>query len=277
VKLDSHQHFWRYRAEDYGWIGEQEGALKRDFLPADLATELEQAGFDGCVAVQARQSLVETEWLLELADENPFIRGVVGWVDLRSPDLPAQLERLASRPRLRGVRHVVQDEPDDEFMLRGDFLRGIEGLGQRDLAYDILIFPRHLRVARELVSRFPGQRFILDHMAKPLIREGALEPWESDLRALAALPNVACKVSGLVTEADWRRWTPGDLRPYVHTVLDAFGAERLMIGSDWPVCTLAASYSEAVGAMTACLDGLSGNEQALVLGENAQSWYRIVP
>jgi L-fuconolactonase len=277
VKLDAHQHFWRYRAEEYGWIGEHEAALKRDFLPANLAIELERAGFDGSVAVQARQSLAETEWLLELAEGHSFIRGVVGWLDLCSPDLPSHLERLAAKPKLRGVRHVVQDEPDDEFMLREDFLRGIGSLEQWDLAYDILIFPRHLRVARELVHRFPEQRFILDHMAKPPIRKGVLEPWASDLRALAALPNVACKVSGLVTEADWRRWQPGDLRPYVHTVLDAFGAERLMIGSDWPVCTLAASYSDTVGGMMACLDGLSASEQALVLGKNAESWYRIAP
>jgi L-fuconolactonase len=180
--------------------------------------------------VQARQSLVETEWLLELAAGHSFIRAVVGWMDIRSPDLPAQLERLAPNPRLRGVRHVVQDEPDDGFMLRAGFLRGIASLRRWDLSYDILIFPRHLPAARELVGRFPEQRFILDHMAKPPIREGALEPWASDLRALATLPNVACKMSGMVTEADWEQWQPGDLRPYIHTVLDAFGAERLMIG-----------------------------------------------
>lgn len=277
MRLDAHQHFWRYRAEEYGWIGEEEGALKGDFLPNDLAVELGRAGFDGCVAVQARQSVVETEWLLELAEGHSFIRGVVGWLDLCSPELPAQLERFAPHPKLCGVRHVVQDEPDDRFMLREDFLRGIAQLKHWNLTYDILIFPRHLRVARELVGRFPEQRFILDHMAKPPIREGVLEPWASHLRALAALPNVACKVSGLVTEADRRSWQPTDLHPYVDTVVEAFGTERLMIGSDWPVCTLAASYADAMGAMTACLRDLSAREQALVLGRNAESWYGIAP
>ena len=277
MRLDAHQHFWRYRAEEYGWIGEEEGALKGDFLPADLAVELGRAGFDGCVAVQARQSLAETEWLLELADGYSFIRGVVGWLDLCSPELPAQLERFAPHPKLCGVRHVVQDEPDDRFMLREDFLRGIAQLKQWDLAYDILIFPRHLRVARELVGRFPEQRFILDHMAKPPIRQAALKPWASDLRALAALPNVACRVSGLVTEADWRHWKPSDLWPYVDTALEAFGAERAMIGSDWPVCTLAASYGDAMGAIVARLGDLSAREQALVLGGSAESWYGIRP
>ena len=277
MRLDAHQHFWGYGADEYGWIGEEEAALKRDFLPNDLAVELKRTGFDGCVAVQARQSLVETEWLLELAEGYSFIRGVVGWLDLYSTELPAQLERFATHPKLCGVRHVVQDEPDDRFMLREDFLRGIAQLKQWDLAYDILIFPRHLRVTRELVGRFPEQRFILDHMAKPPIRQAALEPWASDLRALAALPNVACKVSGLVTEADWRHWKPSDLWPYVDTALEAFGAERAMIGSDWPVCTLAASYGDAMGAMVARLGDLSAREQALVLGGSAESWYGIRP
>jgi L-fuconolactonase len=275
VKLDAHHHLWRYNDREYGWIGDEMGVLRRDFLPDELAREQSALGFDGGIAVQARESLAETEWLLGLAGEYDHIRGVVGWVDLCSPDLPAQLERFAANPKLRGVRHVVQDEPDEQFMLRQDFLRGIEQLRQWKLAYDILIYPRHLPAACELVRRFPEQVFVLDHMAKPPIKSRALEPWATGLRALAALPNVACKASGMVTEADWTRWRPADLRPYLDVVFEAFGTERVMIGSDWPVCTLAASYEETMGVVTEYIGNLSAPERGLVLGENAMRWYGI--
>ena len=275
MKLDAHHHLWRYNDREYGWIGDEMGVLRRDFLPDELAREQSALGFEGGIAVQARESLAETEWLLGLAGEYDHIRGVVGWVDLCSADLPAQLERFAANPKLRGVRHVVQDEPDEQFMLRQDFLRGIEQLRRWKLAYDILIYPRHLPAACELARRFPEQVFVLDHMAKPPIKSGELEPWATGLRALAAFPNVACKASGMVTEADWTRWRPADLRPYLDVVFEAFGTERVMIGSDWPVCTLAASYEETMGVVTEYIGNLSAPERGLVLGENAMRWYGI--
>lgn len=275
MKLDAHQHFWRYNQRDYGWIGDAMAALRRDFLPEELAREQTSLGFDGSIAVQARQSLAETKWLLQLADANPFIKGVVGWVDLCSPELSAQLERFAHHPKLCGVRHVVQDEPDDRFMLREDFLRGIAHLKQWKLTYDILVFPRHLPIAGELVKRFPEQTFVLDHLAKPPIKAGSLEPWATDMRALAAFPNVVCKASGMVTEADWDNWRAADFRPHLDIAFEAFGIERIMIGSDWPVCTLAASYAETVDIVIEYLRGLSLPEQDLILGKNAQTWYGV--
>ncbi len=275
MKLDAHQHFWRYNQRDYGWIGDDMAALRCDFLPTDLAREQIPLEFDGSIAVQARQSVAETEWLLQLAGENKRLLGVVGWLDLCSPELPAQLERLAPHPKLCGVRHVVQDEPDDRFMLREDFLRGIAQLQQRNLVYDILIFSRHLPIASELVSRFPEQTFVLDHLAKPSVRQGELEPWRTDLRVLASHPNVCCKVSGLMTEADWNNWRAADFRPYLDLAFEAFGIERIMIGSDWPVCTLAASYAETMGLVIEYLRSLSLSEQDLVLGKNAQTWYGV--
>ena len=275
MKLDAHQHFWCYNQREYGWIGDEMAALRRDFLPADLAREQLPLGFDGSIAVQARQSVAETEWLLQLAEENKRLHAVVGWLDLCSPELPAQLERFAPHPKLCGVRHVVQDEPDDQFMLREDFLRGIAQLQQWKLSYDILIFPRHLPIAGELVSRFPEQAFVLNHLAKPSVRQGELEPWRTDMRALASHPNVCCKASGLMTEADWNNWRAADFRPYLEIAFEAFGIERIMIGSDWPVCTLAVSYAETVGLVIEYLRDLSLSEQDLVLGKNAQTWYGV--
>jgi len=275
MRLDAHQHFWRYTASEYGWIGGDMAALRHDFLPDDLAREQVPIGFDGSIAVQARQSLQETEWLLQLADDHERIRGVVGWLDLCSPELPGQLERFAAHPKLRGVRHVVQDEPDDQFLLREDFRRGIGMLARRDLTYDILIFPRHLPAACDLVKSFPDQPFVLDHLAKPSIKDRLLEPWGTQIRELAALPNVLCKVSGMVTEADWRRWKRADLLPYLDLVFSAFGAERIMIGSDWPVCTLAASYADTMGIVIDYVGALSRDEQSRVLGENAREFYRV--
>src|SRR5277367_3102610 len=242
MRLDSHQHFWHYNPDEHTWMSNRMTALKRDFLPEDLAPLLASIQFDGCIAVQARQSLEETRWLLELADNHDLIRGVVGWVDLRSNDLPRQLESFARNPKLAGVRHVVHDEPDDEFMLRPEFRRGISRLQEFDLTYDLLLFPRHLPVAVELVKEFPAQPFVLDHVAKPKIAEGLLSPWREDIGALAQFPNVFCKLSGMVTEAKWRRWQAGDFRSYLDIVFEAFGPERLMIGSDWPVCTLSGDY-----------------------------------
>jgi L-fuconolactonase len=275
LKVDAHQHFWHYSSQEYDWIGPDMATLKQDRLPADLAPLLAAAGFDGTVAVQARQSLAETQWLLDLADQQPFIKGVVGWVDLRSPELPAQLERFSAHPRFRGVRHVVQDEPDDRFMLGDDFQRGIAALAEFGLTYDLLIFPRHLPAACELVARFPQQPFVLDHIAKPLIKDRVTEPWVTDIRRLAAFPNVWCKVSGLVTEADWHGWQPADFHPYLDVVFEAFGPSRIMFGSDWPVCTVAGSYAQVVGLVSAYAEKLSADEQAAVWGQTATRFYNL--
>jgi L-fuconolactonase len=269
MRIDAHQHFWRYSAEEYDWIDDSMATLRRDFLPSDLKPELDAAGFDACVAVQARQTLEETRWLLALADENPFIAGVVGWVDLRAESVRDQLAEF-SNPKLVGVRHVVQAEPDDGFLLRPDFLSGIAALQEFDLTYDILIYPRHLPVAVEFVSRFPEQRFVLDHLAKPFIKAQAIEPWASNIRELAKFPNVFCKLSGMVTEADWTSWTPEHFKPYLETALQAFGPDRLMIGSDWPVCKVAGSYRKVMSLVIQFLDLQPPDTREKVLGENAQ-------
>lgn len=275
MRIDAHQHFWRYDAAKYAWISREMAPLQRDFLPEDLRPLLEGTGFDGSVAVQACHSIEETEWLLELANANAFVRGVVGWVDLCSPDAPRQLEQLAANRKLVGVRHVAQDEPDDQFLLRPDFLRGIARLSEFGLAYDILIYPRHLRAASALARGFPDQRFVLDHIAKPLIAEGALAPWETGIRALAQLPNVYCKLSGMVTEARWRQWTREDFRPYLDVVLEAFGPARLMIGSDWPVCTLSANYQDTMAIVMEYVAELSAAEKDTILGGNCAAFYRL--
>jgi L-fucono-1,5-lactonase len=275
MHIDAHQHFWIYDPQDYGWIDETMIPLRRDFLPADLQHELEREGFQGSVAVQVRQSLRETQWLLELAAQSPFIVGVVGWVDLRSPQVREDLQALAKNPKLVGIRHIVQSEPDDRFLLQPDFLRGISLLAEFDLAYDILIYPKHLSVAAEFVRRFPRQRFVLDHLAKPEIKSGSINAWKKGIAELAAYPNVYCKLSGLVTEADWNRWRPEDMRPYLDVGFERFGANRLMIGSDWPVCTLAGSYSRVMGLVKDYLSGHSEQEREAVLGGNAKRFWRL--
>jgi L-fuconolactonase len=275
MHIDAHQHFWIYRAEEYDWIDEKMGSLRRDFLPGDLEPELHQSGFDGSIAVQARQSMEETRWLLELADGDPSVMGVVGWLDLRSPDAHSQLEAFSRSSKLVGVRHIVQSEPDDRFMVKDDFLRGISLLEQFDLTYDILIYPQHLVVAAELVERFPRQRFVLDHLAKPYIKTGETEPWATGIRRLAEFPNVFCKLSGLVTEADWKHWKPEQVAPYIGVAFEAFGAERLMIGSDWPVCLVAGTYGRVMDIVKAYLSQYSSEIQEGVLGGNAQRFWKL--
>jgi L-fuconolactonase len=277
LTIDAHQHFWRYSAEEYPWIDDYMGALKRDFLPEHLRQEIAQCEIDATIAVQAQQSEDETRWLLEIADSHPFVVGVIGWVDLQADAVRAQLAALAAHPKLLGVRHIVQSEPDDRFLLRPAVCRGIGALTEFDLTYDILIYPRHLPVASELVRRFPEQQFILDHLAKPEIRSGAIDAWARDLRELAAAPNVCCKVSGLVTEAAWATWTPAEIRPYLDVAFDCFGADRLIAGSDWPVCTVAASYSQTMSLLMAYLVERPAAEQEAVLGGNAaRLWPKIV-
>jgi len=275
IRIDAHQHFWKYTAAEYGWINDQMAPLRRDFLPWDLKPLLDENGMHGSIAVQARQSLEETQWLLELAEQNSFIRGVVGWADLKSPLFRDQLEGLAPHKKLVGVRHVVQDEPDDYFMLRPEFQCGIALLAEFGLAYDLLLHPRHLPIATQLVRQYPAQTFVLDHLAKPAIADGVIEPWRRDIRELAKCPNVSCKLSGMVTEARWKTWMPGDFRPYLDAVLDAFGASRLMIGSDWPVCTLSAEYAQTQGIVIDFLDRLTEEQRDGILGGNCARIYRI--
>lgn len=274
-RIDSHQHFWRYTAAEYPWMGERHLPIKRDMLPPDMQPLLAAAGIDGTVAVQARQNLRECEFLLALADEYDFVRGVVGWVDLRAEDVAAQLDRFAAHPRFVGLRHIVHDEADDRFMLSSGFLRGLAALQQYDLRYDLLLFPRHIPIAIDVARQFPQQQFVLDHIAKPFIKDGVLQPWADDIRALAALDNVWCKVSGMVTEAAWHGWTQSDFTPYLDIVFDCFGSERLMFGSDWPVCELAGSYSQVVGIVEDYIGALSADEQAAVMGGNASAFYGL--
>ena len=275
MRIDAHQHFWRYNADEYGWIDDSMAGLRRDFLPADLKRELEAAGFDGAVAVQARQTLEETRWLLELAASSTHVLGVVGWVDLRSSNVRSQLAEFAGSPKFLGVRHIVQSESDDRFLLQPEFLRGIAALEEFDLTYDILIYPRHLPVAAEFVKRFPRQRFVLDHVAKPLIKSGSLQPWQSGIRELAQNTNVFCKLSGLVTEADWKNWKSSDFEPYLDVALECFGKDRLMIGSDWPVCTVAASYSQVMNLVMEYLKKYPAEVRNAVLGKNAEQFWKL--
>lgn len=275
MRIDAHQHFWKYSAAEYGWIDDRMAVLQRDFLPQDLQPLLAENGFDGSIAVQARQSLEETLWLLELAEQNDFIRGVVGWVDLCSPDVADALAKLAGHRKLVGVRHVVQGEPDDEFMLGPEFRRGIAMLRDFALAYDLLLFPKHLNVAVKLVGEFPEQRFILDHIAKPLIADGVLEPWARDIQALASCENVWCKLSGMVTEARWQQWQPADFRPYLDVVFEAFGPARLMIGSDWPVCTVSAAYGDTMALVKDFIATLEPAVREGILGGNCAQAYGL--
>lgn len=275
MKIDAHQHYWKYNERDYGWMPDKMSAIRRDFLPENLAKEQAKIGFDGAVAVQARQRIEETRWLLELAELNENVRGVVGWVDLCSENLEYEIERFSERPKLVGVRHVVHDEPDEEFMLRPAFLRGLAKLSAHNLAYDLLLFPKHLPVAEKVVRQFPDLKFVLDHISKPFIKDGAHSPWDQDLKTLAGYRNVTVKLSGMVTEADWKDWGKDDFRPYLDTVLEAFGPERCMIGSDWPVCLVAGEYEAVMNIVIDYVSRLSPSEQALVLGETCAKTYGL--
>jgi L-fuconolactonase len=273
--IDAHHHFWRYTPEEFGWIGDGMRAIRRDFSPADLSAEISAAGVAGVVSVQARQSLAETRWLLDLAETSAFIRGVVGWVPLVDANVGALLAELAPRRKFRAVRHVLQGEPDEKYMLRADFNRGIAALHQFNLAYDILIFERHLPQTIEFVDRHPQQVFVLDHVAKPRVREQIFEPWRRNLRELARRPNVYCKISGLVTEADFARWTEAQLRPYFDATLEAFGPARLLFGSDWPVCLVGCTYARWLSLVREWTQSLSAAEQAQIFGGTAIKAYGL--
>jgi len=275
--IDAHHHFWRYTPEEYGWIGDDMSALRRDFLPHDLAAELNCAGVSGAISVQARQTLNETHWLLELARAQPIIRGVVGWAPLTSEKIESELESLSQDRKLRGIRHVLQDEPDDHYMLREDFNRGISLLGRFDLRYDVLIFERQLPQVIQLVDRHPQQVFILDHIAKPRIKQSQIEPWRTNLIELARRPNVYCKISGMVTEAHWSAWTIQQLQPYFDAALHAFGPGRLMFGSDWPVCLIASSYDRWRETVRQWSAPLSNHEQERLFAATAIQAYGLEP
>lgn len=275
MKIDSHHHFWRYSAEEYGWISDEMAELRRDFLPADLKTEIDAAGIDGVVSVQARQNETETEDLLAFAREHDFIRGVVGWAPLADPAVDSVLERWSGEKKLRAVRHVVQDEPDDLFILGDEFNRGVSKLASRGLLYDILIFEKHLPQTIAFVDRHPNQSFVLDHIAKPRIGEGSIEAWRADIGRLAERENVACKISGMATEADWEAWSEDQMRPYLDAVLESFGPRRLMFGSDWPVCLVATQYRRWVDTVERWSAGLSSDEQARIWGGTAEEVYGL--
>lgn len=273
MRIDSHQHLWSYNEEDYGWITDELSKIRRDFSPTDLQMELKANQFDGSIAVQARQSIEETEWLLELAEQNNFIKGVVGWVDLRSDNLESQLLRFSKKEKFVGVRHVVQDEPNDDFVLEEDFLDGISQLSKYHLTYDILVFERQLPASIKMVEKFPNQKFVIDHIAKPRIKEGTINPWNENMQVMAQFPNVYCKLSGMITEADWHEWSTKDFKPYLDVVLDAFGTGRLMFGSDWPVSLIAGAYKDTVDLVESHISKYSENEQQAIMGNNAIDFY----
>jgi len=274
--IDAHHHLWQFNTDDYGWMDDSMSILKQDYLPADLEKQLSSANVSGTVAVQARQNLEETRWLLEMAGRHPFIKGIVGWVDLCSEQLNAQLDEFGRDPRLVGVRHVIHDEPDDDFMLRPAFLKGMEKLVQYNLTYDLLLFPKHLQRAVELVSLFPELRFVLDHISKPFIKSGILDPWREDMASLAVQPNVWCKISGMVTEAHPENWKYEDFLPYLDTVVEAFGTDRIMLGSDWPVCRLAGEYNQIMDIPALYFEDLDPVEKEKVFRLNCVECYELI-
>jgi L-fuconolactonase len=273
--IDAHHHLWRYVPEEYPWMDASMGALRRDFLEDDLYTVTQAAGITGTVAVQARQIVDETEWLSRIAEKSDLIRGVVGWAPLVNPDVDRLLERLAALPKIKAFRHVLHDEPDDFYILRDDFNRGVSQLRKLGLRYDLLIFEKHLPQTIEFVDRHRDQIFIVDHIAKPRIRERILSPWRENLRELARRDHVYCKISGMVTEADKTSWTNNDLAAYFDVALEAFGPARLMFGSDWPVLTLASSYERWLESVMKAIAGLSGDERRKILHDTAVEAYGL--
>jgi L-fuconolactonase len=273
--IDTHQHFWHYDAARDSWITDEMSVLKKDFLPANLQQEFAANAIAGCVAVQAAQSEEETLFLLELAGQHSFVKGVVGWCDLRDSNLPARLEYFSQFEKLCGFRHVVQAEPDDNFLLREDFLRGIARLADFNFTYDILIYPKQLPAAIKFVEKFPEQAFVLDHIAKPFIQARVLEPWASQIRELAQYSNLYCKVSGMVTEADWQVWQADHFKAYLDVIFEAFGADRIMYGSDWPVCLVAATYKQVKEILADYTGNLSVSEREKIFSANARHFYKL--
>jgi L-fuconolactonase len=275
MKIDSHQHFWKYHPIKDAWITEEMKVIQRNFLPFDLEPLLKENQFDGCVAVQADQSENETHFLLDLAKDNDSMKGVVGWVDLRAENIEERLEFYSKYDRLKGFRHIVQAEADVNFMLSESFQNGISKLEKYNFTYDILIFPKHFQNAEKLVAKFPKQKFVIDHLAKPDFKQNDFSVWEKGIRAIAKHPNVMCKVSGIVTEADWKNWKYEDFVFCLDILFDAFGINRLMYGSDWPVCLLAASYSGCMNIIEKYMSNYSEVDKRKVFGENAVQFYGL--
>lgn len=279
MKIDAHQHFWdrtQPAPYDYSWQDPPENApIKRSFLPADLKPLIDAAGIDRTVFVQAQHHLEETRWALGLADSNEWIAGVVGWLDLASPDIDDQLAEFVDHPKFVGVRHVVQDEPDNDFIIRPEILRGLTALQTHGVPYDLLFYVKHLRHADTLARKLPDLPMVIDHLSKPCIKSGRTDDWIADFKAAAAHDNIYCKLSGMITEADWQKWSPADLRPYVQTALELFGSDRLMFGSDWPVCVLAGPYQSVVDALTEALGPISADESAKIWGDTAAKFYGL--
>ena len=274
-KIDSHQHFWKFDPVRDSWITDDMSAIRKDFLPEDLEKILRENGIDGCVTVQSDQSEAENEFQLFNASRYDFIRGVVGWVDLRSPQVESRLEHYAQFPKLKGFRHVLQGEKQRDMMLNADFRSGIALLNKFGFTYDILIYPDQLSYSRQLVEAFPEQRFVIDHLAKPRISVKEVDEWKKEILSIGRLENVYCKLSGMVTEADWRNWKKEDFKPYLDIVVESFGTRRVMFGSDWPVCLVAAGYREVLEIVRDYCSGLSQEEQSRIFGQNAIQFYNL--
>lgn len=274
MTIDAHQHFWHYQPERDSWITEDMRAIRRDFLPEDLLPLLRRNMIEGCVAVQADQSEKETDFLIKCARNHSFIKGIVGWTDLQSPGVQARLEYYYQFQEVKGFRHIIQAEPE-EFFSRPAFRKGISLLEQYNFTFDILIYPHHLPAALSFIKAFPNQAFVIDHLAKPFIKKQQLKPWKQQLQQIAMHENVMCKISGMVTEADWQHWKTTDFKPYLDTVLEAFGPARIQYGSDWPVCQVAATYDRQMEIIRHFIDPLSPAEKKAILGENAGRFYHL--
>lgn len=275
MTLDSHQHFWQYEPEKHSWIDDNMSTIRKDFLPEDLQLVYEKNDVSGCVAVQADQTLEETNFLLDLADKHDFIKGVVGWIDLRGNGVKDELEAYKSYAKLKGFRHVVQGEADPNFLLRPQFSRGIGMLSDYDYTYDILVFPHQLGAVLEFVDRFPNQKFVIDHCAKPYIKDGFYQGWAVLMSEIAKRSNVFCKLSGMITEADYLHWTNEQIQPYMSLIIEAFGPGRIMFGSDWPVCLVAGNFARVKKLVTDFIADLSASEQNAIMSENAIKFYNL--
>lgn len=276
--IDAHQHFWEIGKSgfDYAWMdGEALAPIRKTYLPADLKQHLDATGVDQSIFVQTQHNVEENRWVLQFCEDHDFLAGMVGWVDLASTDCERQLEEFKSNPYFVGIRHVTHDEPDDDWIIRDEVMNGLRVLEKYEVPFDLLFFVKHLKHASTLGKALPDLPMVIDHLAKPEIKAGRLENWEENFRAAAKFPNMFCKISGMVTEADWLAWKPDDLRPYVEIALEVFGPERCMYGSDWPVCELAGSYEQVIGAAREVLSGLSPDEQAWVFGGTAKKFYGI--
>lgn len=277
--IDAHQHFWELNLPfDYEWLHtQQHEPICRSYLPADLQVHLQNCGIDRSVFVQTQHDVAENRWVLDLAAENEFIAGIVGWVDLTAEDCEQQLAEFRDHPKFVGIRHVVQDEEHDNFIIRADVIRGLRVLEKHGVPYDLLFYTKHLKHAATLGRLLPDLPMVIDHLSKPKIKAGITAGWQDDLRAAAQFPNIYCKLSGMVTEADWQNWKPADLKPYVETALEAFGPARCMFGSDWPVCELAGTYEQVYQALVDILGPISPSERKQIFGSTAQTFYDLKP